>query len=652
VLSGIDLHIQQGERIGLVGDNGCGKSTLARILAGVEQADEGHITLRRESRVAYLPQTPPKGGELSARQEVMGGLGAWSDARARFEQLAARFEQLAVALAGDAAKAESTDALLAEQTKVQAELERLGGFEVEHRVDAMMQRLGVVNLDAPLQSLSGGERRRVALARVLLVDPELLVLDEPTNHLDLATIEWLEEYLAQSLRGALLVVTHDRWFLDRVVERTSELSHGTLYSYPGGYSAFLEAKAERLEQQARAEANRQRFLRRELEWLRRQPKARTTKQKARVDRAKQALASEKPPAERKVSLSLDAARQGKQVLRLEALSVEVPTSERQASGDQVARRLVDALDFIVTPRQRIGLFGPNGCGKTTLLRTIIGEIEPSAGRVVVGKNTVVAYLTQARTDLDENASVWENVAGERGSAQAGGRDVDFHSYLARFMFTGTALQQPVGSLSGGERTRVALAKLFASQCNLIVLDEPTNDLDVLTISALEDMLCEFDGAVFFVTHDRWFLDRVATMLLVFEDAGNVTPYAGNYSLYRELAKQRAAQLAVEKPSDARQTDGDIAAGQTNARPKAKQNRAKPRGLTYAEQLELPELEKKIELADAQVAELEAELSDPATYRGGNERSKSVMDKLAAAKSEAERLMLRWEELEEKRSAAG
>jgi ATP-binding cassette subfamily F protein uup len=454
--------------------------------------------------------------------------------------------------------------------------------------------------------------------------PTLAILDEPTNHLDIETIEWLEHYLVERFEGAVLLITHDRYLLDRVATRTYELDAGVLHRYEGGYEAYLEAKAERQAFMQRTEANRQNFLRGELEWLRRQPKARSTKQKARIGRAEAVLGVEAPTTARTATVEATATRSGRTVLELVDLSIELE-----------GRTLVDDLTLALTPGERVGVVGRNGTGKTTLLRVILGERDPSRGEVRTGKNTRFAYLDQTRSSLREEDTVFDAVAQGRNHVALGGRTMDMRIYLEQFSFDGTSQRQQIASLSGGERARVALAKMLADPANLLVLDEPTNDLDVATLGALESMLTEYGGTALVVTHDRYFLDRVATNILAFEGDGKVIPYVGNYSSYRALRDQ-AESLGPEMVSSTVKAEP--------AAPVAK----KRSGLTYAERLELGKLEQAIEPSEDRVRTLEDALGDPETYAAGPDKGRALAEDLAAAKAELERLMTRWEQLEARR----
>jgi len=574
ILSDVTVSIRRGERVGLVGLNGSGKSTFAKILAGIESADGGEMALRRGARVAYLAQTPVFDPKRSALDEVLPGL-------------------------------EADDG--------------------EYRAHAALTNLGILDPSRLLGTMSGGEQRRVALARLLVSQPDLAILDEPTNHLDIDTITWLEEHLANDFPGALVLITHDRYVLDYVASRTWEISRGVLYSYEGGYSTYLEAKATREAQEARTESNRQNFLRREIEWLRRRPKARTTKQKARIDRAEAIKAIKAPEKERIAELHLDSVRTGKTILELRGVEL--------GFGDRV---LVRGLDLTLTHGQRIGIVGPNGAGKTTLLRTILGENAARAGTVNLGKNVAFAYLSQMRDGLDHQKSVYDNVADGRSRIEIGGHEIDMRTYLERFLFTGETQRQPVGSLSGGERTRVALAKLLRNAANLLVLDEPTNDLDVASLSALEDMLVEQQGTALIVTHDRWFLDRIATHILAPGTDARWTLYTGAYAAYLDAKadeKDAAAALAAELRAE-----------------KARASAPPPRkGLSFNERKELDGIGERIASADANVARLEAVLADPDVYRTRTAEVPTLVAELDAARALSTKLMQRWEELETKQA---
>ncbi|MEM1418490.1 MAG: ABC-F family ATP-binding cassette domain-containing protein, partial [Myxococcota bacterium] len=443
--------------------------------------------------------------------------------------------------------------------------------------------------------------------------------------LDVDTIEWLETHLAEVYPGAVLLVTHDRYVLDRVVGRTLEVAEGKLHSYVGGWSAYLEAKAEREAHEARVESNRQNFLRRELEWLRRSPSARRTKAKSRVDRAEAALAAKGPTRTGTSAFRLQTERLGKTILDLRALALDI--------GGQ---RVVEDLTLTLQQGERIGIVGPNGAGKTTLLRALVGDLTPASGEVVVGKRTRFAYFDQRRSGLDDAKSIQANVAEDgKDKVVIGDQQVDVRSYLMRFLFRPERLKEKVGGLSGGERARVALAKLLLEPANVLLLDEPTNDLDVQTLGALEQMIVDMNATAFVVSHDRYFLDRVATSILEFEGEGRVTRYVGDYDTFRRLKAQRAAEAKAAAPK---------------AKVRKERAPAPPRaGLTSKEKRELAKLETDIEAAEATLAELDAALADPGLYTERAEEAPALMAQREAAEAELEAMMARWEALEEKKA---
>ncbi|MDQ3032597.1 MAG: ABC-F family ATP-binding cassette domain-containing protein [Myxococcota bacterium] len=621
LLDGVSLTIEEGERVGLVGANGCGKSTLSRILAGIDPADGGEIARQRGARVIYLEQEPIFEGDPTALEAVLSGLAEWQVARARHEEAS---EALA--------RGETSDRWMSQMDHAAHEVERLGGWDREHEARSYLQHLGITRLDGRVASMSGGERRRVALARLLVASPDLAILDEPTNHLDVETIEWLERHLASSFRGAVLLVTHDRWFLNQVVTRTLEIERGQLRGYEGGWEEYLEAKAERGAHEQRHEQNRQNLLRRELAWLRRTPAARTGKQKARIHRAHSTIADIPAARERSVELTMEATRTGRTVLELHDVTLAIG-----------GRTLVEGLELSLVKGERVGIVGPNGCGKSTLLRAILGELEPAAGRVVRGTNTRISYLEQHRTGLDFEKSVADNVSPNSRQVDWGGRRVELVSYLERMLFDPDQQRQPVGALSGGERARVLLAKMLLEPANLLILDEPTNDLDAPTLAALEEMLVEFDGTALVVTHDRWFLERVATAILAFEGGGRVRRWAGNYSTWRALRageEQGRAEAEAEVLATAKRASDVPPAGK--ARPKKK-------GLSFAETRELDGMMARIEASEADIARREAELADPAIYASRGAELPALLEALEAARASLTGLMTRWEDLESRRT---
>ncbi|HLV20189.1 MAG TPA: ABC-F family ATP-binding cassette domain-containing protein [Polyangiaceae bacterium] len=624
----VALTVSAGERVGLIGANGAGKSSFLRVLAGLEAPDEGTIELGRGARVAYLAQEPVLDPEATPRQLVERAMADWHAAVARYQTLS---EQLA----------ENPTPLLVEQQAELAEtIERLGGFRREHLAERRLLDLGVLELDRPVASMSGGERRRIALAQLLVSEPDLAILDEPTNHLDTGTIEWLERHLADEFRGAVLMVTHDRYVLDAVVDRVVELEAGRLQEYTGAYAEYLEQKAERLAHAERVEQNRLNLLRREQAWLRRGAKARTTKQKARIKRA-QGVMSEAPAKQAAAidfgGLERGAARLGKTVLELDGVGLEIG-----------GRTLIDALDLRLVAGDRVGVVGPNGAGKTSLLRLVSSDAEPTRGSVRLGQNTVIAYFDQLRDTLRPDWTVLENVVGRQGSEQNAGvvqigeQTLTVRAYLELFLFDGSEQRRPVSSLSGGERARVSLAKALKTGANLLLLDEPTNDLDLITLTALEDLLEGWPGCLIVVSHDRYFLNRVATSILAFEGDGKVVRHPGDYDRYRSLAEQARVERAAAARTEAR-------AAAAPAAPKvAGADAPRQRPLSYAEKKELDTIMDTISEIEEQIAAREMLLAKPDFYTGDPAEVKRVVAELPELQAELAAKTARWEELEARR----
>lgn len=623
LFSDIDLAIARGERIGLVGANGTGKSTLAKILAGLEHSDSGELALRRGAKVAYLEQDPSFDPSKSALEIVSSGLREWRGVLDRLERVAAALKD------GDG----DLDSLLEEQAALTEELERLGGWDRDHEARSTLNQLGVADAERAVGGMSGGELRRVALARLLISRPDLAILDEPTNHLDIETIEWLEQHLNDRFEGAILLISHDRYFIDAVVDRVLEIARDGVFSYEGGWFEYLEGKAEREAQQARAESNRQNFLRTELEWLRRSPKARTTKSKSRVDRAKAAIAAKPSGGRAALRIQAMTERSGNRIVEIEDLKLEI-----------AGRTLLEGFSLHMVKGDRIGIVGPNGAGKTTLLEAIAGSFVPAGGKIVLGKRTELVYLDQKRSGLIDEENIFENVGGGRERVDFNGRAMDLRSYLARFQFSPEEVRKPVAALSGGERARVALAKLLLRPANLFLFDEPTNDLDAMTLGALEQSLLDLDANAFIVSHDRHFLDRVATHILELDGEGNATLYVGDYSTYRALKKdaegaKRAREATNEAPA--------VKAG-TQAKPAAPAAQKRKSGLTYGEEIELGKLMPEIEALEVKLAELEEALCDPAVYEGTGEKGAALAAERDEKAAVLETKMERWMELEEKK----
>ncbi len=523
VLKGINLSFYPGAKIGVIGSNGSGKSSLLRIMAGDDDGFSGEARLTPGFTVGYLPQEP----QLDADKDVAGNV---AEGVGEVKALVDRYNEVCAAFGSPDA---DIDALLAEQADLQTKIDAAGAWDLDRTFEIAMDALRLPPGDADVTTLSGGERRRVALCRLLLSKPDLLLLDEPTNHLDAESVAWLERTL-QDYPGTVVAVTHDRYFLDNVAGWILELDRGAGIPWEGNYSSWLEQKQARLAAEEKADRSRQASLERELDWIRMSPRARQSKGKARIT-AYNELVAEAESAERradKVELSIPAGpRLGDQVV--DAAGVVKGFGERL---------LIDDLDFILPPGGIVGVIGPNGAGKTTLFRMMVGEEAPDGGTLTVGATVSLAYVDQSRDTLAGDATVFEEITGGVDRMVVGGRELHSRAYVAGFGFKGSDQQKKVGELSGGERNRVLLAKVLSSGGNVLLLDEPTNDLDVDTLRALEDALAGFPGCAVVISHDRWFLDRIATHVLAFEGDSVVRWYEGNFSDYEA---DRHARLGVE-----------------------------------------------------------------------------------------------------------
>jgi ATP-binding cassette subfamily F protein uup len=627
IFDGLTLTLDEGERVGLVGVNGSGKSSLMRMLARVASPDRGELQLRRGALVTYLPQEPSfaEGATVASELEV---------ARAPLRAALAGHADLSTRLAAESDPA-SHQRLLAELAAAADRVEHLGGWDTGHEARRLLDRLGVKEWDRPVAELSGGTRKRVAIARALLTHPDLLLLDEPTNHLDADTVDWLEEEIDQ-FTGALLLVTHDRYFLDDLVDRIVEITPGAgVTSYPGNFEAYLEQKltAQSLAEQARHK--RDRWISDELAWLRRGVEARRTKSKARIERARRLMA-ERGPARPQV-----AAFQVAPPPRLSQVVIEAHGLAKRFAGPPV----LSGVDFTLQRGERVGLVGPNGVGKTTFLRVLLGDLAPDAGEVVTGKRTRIAYHDQHRSTLDPDATVYETAGGSppgrpgEDFIELSGHRIALRDYLDDLLFPPLVQRMQVKALSGGERNRLLLAKLFLEGANVLVLDEPTNDLDLVTLGVLERLLLDFDGAVLVVTHDRYFLDKVATAILVFEGDGRVVRYPGNYEMARTLRDQAAERERAAAPDEAVSRTRRTQAAPAAPRPR------RPGKLTFKEQRELEGMEDAILAAEGRKRALEATLSDPSTYQKAGAGVAALRTELEQVTAEVERLYARWQELE-------
>jgi ATP-binding cassette ChvD family protein len=527
VFKGITLSFLPDAKIGVLGPNGAGKSTLMRIMAGQDTEFGGEAWAAEGAKVGYLPQEPHLDPNLPVGENIMLAFTQLKSDLDRFNEISAKF--------AEEMSDDEMNTLLAEQGELQERIDAANGWELDRTIDIALDALRCPPADLPVTNLSGGERRRVALCKLLLEKPDLLLLDEPTNHLDAESVSWLEKTLRE-YTGAVLIVTHDRYFLDNVTNWILEVDRGRGIPYQGNYSAYLEQKKKRLQQEEKEESTRQRQLAEEQEWIGRSPSARQAKSKARIQAYEDLLAKsqEKAPDPTEIQIP-PAPRLGNTVITAENL--------RKAFGN---RLLIDELSFKLPPGGIVGVIGPNGAGKTTLFRMITGQETPDSGKLIVGESVDLGYVDQSRDSLRDDRTVWQEISDGMDMIPMGKRQVPSRAYCAAFNFKGGDQQKPVGVLSGGERNRVHLAKMLKRPHNVLLLDEPTNDLDVDTLRALEEALQDFAGCAVIISHDRWFLDRLATHILAFEGESHVEWFEGNFQAY-EADKRRRLGAAADQP---------------------------------------------------------------------------------------------------------
>jgi len=615
LLDKVTFAVDEVERVGLIGANGAGKSTLLTILAGVEDSDGGTISMKRGASVGYLSQEPILDENSTVAAEIEGGLQEIRSAIAAFHEISERM----------ADNPPDLEKLLTRQGELSVWIEHHGGWNTDHRVSEIMTHLQLPDRLQKIGTLSGGTKRRVALARLLLQAPELLLLDEPTNHLDADTTQWLQEHL-KAYPGAVMLITHDRYFLDEVVTRMLELERGSITSSQGGYSLYLVQREERLMGEANTRSRLLNLLRTETAWMRRGPKARSTKQKARIDRFYDLEDNCSGPAVRDLRIGFST-EEGFGGTILELAEVHKGYGEKQ---------LLKGVSFGMKRGDRVGVIGSNGCGKTTLIRMIMGEEEPDSGKVVVGKKTKISYFDQLREVLDLSQTVYDFFGEGDYVTSANGEKRHKIGYLEDFLFSPEDRRRPISSLSGGEKSRLILARLMLQDSNLLILDEPTNDLDIPTLQLLDASLASFPGCVLMVTHDRFFLDKVATGVLAFEGEGNVTFYEGNYSNYRERKEQARVAVIAERV-EKREVQG------------GKPVKGAKKGLSYAERLELERLEEGIATLEQQFAEVEAMLADPGSYASVEGGIAGISANYSRLEGELAVSFARWEELETKKA---
>lgn len=601
LLDGVTVAISAGEKVGLVGRNGCGKTSLLKILANENQADSGETSARRGLRIGYLPQEFELDPALSVYDNIAAGAADVASAVTRYEN-------------GDGSESELADLLTL--------IEHTDGWNLDARIKALSNALFTPPLESETGPLSGGEKRRVALCSALASQPDLLLLDEPTNHLDSESIRWLEDFL-KTYTGAVIFVTHDRYFLNVIATRIIEISDGKAYSHPGNYTAFLESKAARQEIAENTEKKRQKFLKDELKWVKAGVKARTTKSRSRLDAFYEVKDQDAPVREGEIDLLIPPPpRLGNTIVDLEDVSITL--------GD---RTLFRSMNLSLEEGQCTGIVGKNGVGKSTLLKICLQQLEPTSGKAILGKQVKINYIDQSRMQLDGTGSLLDEISDGNEKIEFGDEILGARAYLRRFLFSDDRINERVDLLSGGERARLMLAKVLKTGGNLIVLDEPTNDLDLQSLRMLEEALAAFPGTILVVSHDRYFLDRICDQIVAFEDDGiKVSP--GNFSYY--LEKRQARENAAR---------AQATAANRAAKKRASEKKDKPRKLTMAEAKELETLEEKVMEADEAVTTLQEKLSSP-EVQTDFERIPVVMAELEAAKKVADGLINRWEFLEE------
>ncbi|MEO1093415.1 MAG: ABC-F family ATP-binding cassette domain-containing protein [Cyanobacteria bacterium J06638_28] len=626
ILRDASFSIDEGEKVGLIGTNGSGKSTLLKMIAGTEPIDEGEIWRNSGAKIVYLPQQPEMEGDRSVLEQVFADAGEQMALIREYEDISHKMEQGQ----GD------MDALMSRLSWVTEKIEAAGAWNLETSAKVVLTQLGITDFEARVGDLSGGYRKRIAIASALLSDPDALLMDEPTNHLDAESVEWLQSYL-NGFRGALLLITHDRYFLDRVTNRILEVDRGDLQGYSGNYSYFLEKKAEADTSEVSTQKKHAGVLRRELEWLKRGPKARSTKQKARIQRIDEMQDREFKESLGKVDISTVGRRIGKKVIEMEGVT--------KGYGN---RTLIQDFTYIFEPRDRIGIIGPNGAGKSTLMNLITGRETPDAGQIEIGDTIHFGYFDQHSEDVIKNPNqrVIDYLKETAELVQTvDGSVITASQMLERFLFPPNQQYSPIQKLSGGERRRLFLLQVLMQAPNVLILDEPTNDLDVQTLAVLEEYLEEFNGCVIVVSHDRYFLDRTVEIVFAFEGQGQIRQYPGNYSVYLDY-KQAAEAVAKEQAevdkksvSDRQKTVAAKAASTTTA------TTAKTKRLSYKEKREYEQLETQIPELETEKADLEKRLynNPPNDY----EEVQQLSERLAELTGAIDTATERWMELAER-----
>jgi ATP-binding cassette subfamily F protein uup len=572
LLNNINLGINEGDKIGLIGVNGTGKSTFLKILAGVEQADEGRVIVANSISIEYLSQNPSFDTEATVLEQIFRG-------SSPIMKLIREYEEAL----------QNPDTPSEKIIKLTHNMDSMNVWSIESEAKTILTKLGIADFSAKVGTLSGGQRKRIALAAALINPSDLLILDEPTNHLDNETIDWMEQYLNKR-KGAVLMITHDRYFLDRIVNEIIELDSGNLYLYKGNYSSFLEKKAEREDIEAANEKKRQSLFKKELAWIRRGAKARTTKQKARIDRFEALSEQLADVSEEKLEISVGSSRLGKKIVELEHIN--------KAFGD---KKVVDDFTYIVLRNDRVGIIGPNGSGKSTLMNIIVGNVTPDSGTLDIGETVKIGYYSQETHHMDENMRAIEYIKEAAEYIEnAEGYKITASQMMERFLFPGYLQWTPIAKLSGGERRRLYLLKVLMEAPNVLLLDEPTNDLDIETLTILEDYLEDFQGAVISVSHDRYFLDRMAEKIFLFEGEGKIKQYTGNYTDFTEAAVKEAEvnNKAVDKNKETVNKNSDS----------VDKKKEKPLKFSFKEQREYTEIDSVISELENKIEETEEKIN--------------------------------------------
>ncbi len=614
----ISFSISEKERIGLIGINGTGKTSLLKVVAGIEAADQGAVIHANQFQIEYLSQTPLLDEDLTVLEQIYYG-------DSKIMQALRDYEKATVSLEQDPTNTTKQQQLLLMQQR----MDQLNAWEASTTAKTILNRLGIQDYNQPVKELSGGQRKRVALAKALIQPADLLILDEPTNHLDNEIIEWLETYLMQ-YRGAILLVTHDRYFLNRVTTRILELDQGNLYSYDGNYEIFLEKKAEREESAAASEDKRQNLLRRELAWLQRGAKARTTKQKARIQRAEELQESKIDIAQEKVEMAIGSTRLGKKVIEL-----------KEVDKSYEGKQLIHHFNYLVVPGERLGIIGPNGSGKTTLLNIMAGMLSPDHGVVDIGETVKIGYYTQDHQEMNQELRVIDYIKDVAHVIKTiDGQWITAEQMLERFLFSRAAQWTYIRKLSGGEKRRLYLLQVLMGEPNVLFLDEPTNDLDTATLSILEDYLDQFPGVVITVSHDRYFLDRVVDHLITFDGLGNIGRYQGNYSEYLEIKKLgKIKENELEAKNKA--NPNTKANTNTNASTNNSSSKEKRKKLSYQEQREWDGIEEKIATLEQRLEQIQTGIVEAASNVG---RVQQLFKEQQETEEELEKVIERWTEL--------